>query len=126
MNLIEQIEINAKRGISLHIGIDGMNIKNDLKQRVLDAIFAQEDFALANEDDDYAYFIGEGFMVYKSHDNLSNSVTLLKDRNAWENALKVVLLGHRRFVTQKALMLNSNYIYLKDGLRHEQLIKSLT
>ena len=122
MNIIEQIEINAKKGIALHIGIDGMNIGNNIKQRVLDALFAHEDFALASDDDNYAYFIGEGFMVYKSHDNLANSVTLLRDQSAWQNALKVVLLGHRRFVTQKALMLNADYLFLKDGLRREQLI----
>lgn len=122
MNLIEQIEINAKKGIALHIGIDGMNISGNVKQRVLDALFAHEDFALASDDGNYAYFIGEGFMVYKSANNESNSVTLLQDQAAWQNALKVVLLGHRRFVTQKALMLNADYCYIKDGLRREQLI----
>lgn len=57
MNLIEQIEQNQAKQLSIHIGIDNMIIKNDLKQRVVDAVMNGEDFALINDSGAYAYFL---------------------------------------------------------------------
>lgn len=61
-------------------------------------------------------------MIYKSVDHQSDSVTQLKDKLAWENSLKVTLLGHRKFVSQKALLLNKNYRLFKDALKQETLL----
>lgn len=120
MRIVEQIFQRQQETFAMMIGIDGMNISGNLKERVLNALASQEDFALVCDDTGaYAYFLQEGFMVYKSVDGMSDSVTHLRDQKSWQNALKVVLLGHRKFVTQKALLLNANYVYITEALRHE-------
>ena len=61
-------------------------------------------------------------MIVKRENNAGNSVTALADKKAFQNAVKLALLGHDKFVTQKALQLDANYIYLKEGMKTEQIL----
>lgn len=76
------------------------------------------DFALKNEEGGYVYFINPDIMLtWHPTDQSARSVTKINaSSKAFMNNLKLVILGHRIFVSAKTLKFNKVYLQITNSL----------
>ncbi len=105
---LNDIKERQSQQIKLDINVNWSGLQSaDILQKVYEAVNNNENFALACESST-VYFVAD-YMIHKGGEN---TITKFESKRDFENALKLVLLGHKEFLPAKKLI-SDNWLYNK-------------